>query len=111
MFIPIILPGLLPPLVLGQSQGATGVIEGTVTDESGAPLPGVIVTLVNTATNFEQELVTDARGQFRGVLLPLGPYRVIASLEGFKTLVRDGLQLTVGQTITLRLVLQLAIEE
>ncbi len=77
-----------------QSQATTGVIEGTVQDESGAVLPGVTITLLNTATDFEQVLVTDARGRFRGVLLPLGPYRVTAQLEGFKTWVRDGLELT-----------------
>ncbi|MEM7583381.1 MAG: carboxypeptidase regulatory-like domain-containing protein [Acidobacteriota bacterium] len=91
------------PAVLGQSQATTGVIEGTVVDESGAVLPGVTVTLTNTATNYEQTLITDSRGRFRGVLLPLGPYRVTAALEGFATLVREGIELAVGQTINLRL--------
>lgn len=94
-----------------QSQATTGVIEGTVSDESGAVLPGVTVTLRNTATNFEQVLITDARGRFRGVLLPLGPYRVSASLEGFTTLVREGLNLSVGQTINLSLVLTISAVE
>ena len=90
----------------------TGVIEGIVDDESGAVLPGATVTLLNTATNFEKILITDSRGRFRGVLLPLGPYRVTASLEGFSTLVREGLRLTVGQTIHLPLTLKIAhIEE
>ena len=103
---------VLPPHAQAQSQATTGVIEGTVSDESGAVLPGVTVALVNTATNFEQVLVTDARGRFRGVLLPLGPYRVTASLEGFATLVREGLEVTLGTTINLRLTLQIsAVEE
>ncbi len=98
----------LAPSLFGQSQATTGVIEGTVSDESGAVLPGVTVTLTNTATNFEKVLVTDARGRFRGLLLPLGPYKVTASLEGFATLVREGLELDLGETINLRLTLKVA---
>ena len=102
---------ILTPAARAQSQATTGVIEGTVFDESGAVLPGVTVTLANTATGFEQILVTDSRGRFRGVLLPLGPYKVTAALEGFTTLVREGLQLTVGQTINLVLTLQVSAVE
>lgn len=101
----------LAPSLLGQSQATTGVIEGTVTDESGAVLPGVTVTLRNTATNYDQVLITDSRGRFRGLLLPLGPYRVTASLEGFATLVREGIELTVGRTINLKLQLQVSATE
>ena len=104
-----LLLALLPASGLfAQAQATTGVIEGTVSDESGAVLPGVTVTLTNTATNFQQVLITDARGRFRGVLLPLGPYRVSAALEGFSTLVRDGLQVTVGAVINLRLTLAIS---
>ncbi len=93
-------------LAWAQSQATTGVIQGQVTDEAGSPLPGAVVVILNTATNFEISLVTDAEGRFRGLLLPLGPYRVRASLDGFATVVRDGLQLTVGRTIDLDLVLK-----
>src|SRR5712692_9369089 len=91
-----------------QSQATTGIIEGTVTDATGAALPGATVSLKNTATNFEQTVTTDREGRFRGVLLPLGPYRVTVTLQGFATLVRDGVSLAVGQTITLPLRLELA---
>ncbi|HEV7502754.1 MAG TPA: carboxypeptidase-like regulatory domain-containing protein, partial [Vicinamibacteria bacterium] len=92
--------GLALP-VLAQSQATTGVIEGTIVDESGAPAPGASVTVRNTATNFERALTTDAQGRFRGLLLPLGPYRVTVALTGFATLVRDGINLAVGQSVTL----------
>jgi len=90
----------LPILVFAQSQATTGVIEGTVVDSSGAVLPGVTVTMKNTATNYEQTAVTDKEGRFRGVLLPLGPYQVSATLEGFATQVQKGFNLQVGQTLT-----------
>ncbi len=99
---------LFSPVAWAQSQATTGTIDGIVQDESGAVLPGATITVTNTATNFEKVLVTDGSGRFRGVLLPLGPYKVTAALEGFATLVRDGLNLGVGQTISLRLSMQVA---
>jgi hypothetical protein len=96
------------PILLAQSQATTGVIQGTVTDPNGGALPGVAVALRNVATNFEQDVTTDREGRFRGVLLPLGPYRLTVSAQGFRTLVREGLQLEVGQTINLALRLELA---
>jgi hypothetical protein len=91
-----------------QSQATTGVIEGIVSDSAGAPLPGASVAIRNTATNFEKTTVTGPDGRFRGLALPLGPYRVTASLSGFATLVREGLDLAVGQTINLTLTLSLS---
>jgi hypothetical protein len=105
--IALLASGLAAP-VLAQSQATTGVIEGTVVDESGAPVPGASVTIRNTATNFERAVTSDAGGRFRGLLLPLGPYRVTAALPGFATLVRDGINLAVGQTINLDLRLKVS---
>ncbi|HEV7920062.1 MAG TPA: carboxypeptidase regulatory-like domain-containing protein [Thermoanaerobaculia bacterium] len=99
---------LLPLSLFAQSQATTGVIEGTVVDGSGAALPGVTVTLRNTATNFEQTQVTDSAGRFRGVLLPLGPYEVSASLEGFGKYIARGIDLGVGETRTLPVTLKQA---
>ena len=103
-----VIVALAPGVALAQSQATTGVIEGTVSDASGGPLPGASVAIRNTATNFERTSVTGADGRFRGLALPLGPYRVTAKLAGFGTLVRDGLDLAVGQTINLTLTLSLS---
>src|SRR5947209_9357514 len=86
--------------VIAQSQATTGVIEGTGVDATGAVLPGVTVSLRNTATNFVQVDVSDSTGRYRGVLLPLGPYEVKATLEGFAPQLVKGLDLGVGQTLT-----------
>ena len=75
---------LVPALALAQSQATTGVIEGTVSDPTGAPIPGATVVVKNTATNLERTLATDADGRFRALLLPLGPYRVTVSLGGLR---------------------------
>ncbi len=91
-----------------QSQATTGVIEGTVVDPSNAVLPGASVALRNTATNFEKRETTDSTGRFRALLMPLGPYRITVSLPGFTTLVREGVTLSLGQTVTLLMTLQLS---
>ncbi len=91
--------------VLAQSQATTGVIQGTVTSEGNA-VAGASVVLTNTATNFEKSLVTDGAGRFRGLLLPLGPYRIVVAADGFANLTREGVQLGVGQTVDVDLALQ-----
>ena len=99
-FLAFCLLSLLPVLAIAQSQATTGVIEGVVTDSTGGVLPGVTVTLRNTATNYEQVQVTDSGGRFRGLLLPLGPYEAKATLQGFATQTVKGLDLGLGQTLT-----------
>ena len=65
-------------------------------------LPGATVTLRNTATNFEQTVTSGTDGRFRGLLLPLGPYRVTRRpRRASPPLVREGIDLAVGQTINL----------
>src|SRR5204863_3266035 len=105
-FLAILL--LLPLGLFAQSQATTGVIEGVVADASGAALPGVTMTVHNTATNYEVTVVTDSAGRFRAVLLPLGPYEVTAALQGFATVVQKGLDLGVGQTLTVPITLKQA---
>ncbi len=98
----------LAPRALAQSQATTGLIEGTVSDASGGRLPGAAVTLVNTGTNFTRDLVTDSDGRFRGLLLPLGTYRLTVALAGFSTYTQEGIELVVGQTANIPIVLQLS---
>ena len=83
---------------LAQSQGANGAIEGTVSDSSGGVLPGVTVTVTNVDTGTERSIVTNEKGLYRAPLLPLGKYRVVAELQGFKKFEQKDVQLSVGQT-------------
>ncbi|HEY6064719.1 MAG TPA: carboxypeptidase-like regulatory domain-containing protein, partial [Thermoanaerobaculia bacterium] len=91
-----------------QTQATTGVISGTVVDPSDAALPGASVVIRNTATNFEKTETTDTTGRFRAILLPLGPYRITASIPGFTTVIREGVTLSVGQEVNLKLQLQIS---
>jgi hypothetical protein len=95
-------------LVFAQSQANTGTIEGIVNDPSGRAVAGTSVTVTNVGTNFSRALTTDGEGRFRALLLPLGPYKVTAKAPNFGTLVREGLDLAVGQTISLTLTLNIS---
>ena len=95
-------------VVFAQSQANTGNIEGIVNDPSGRALAGAQVTVTNLGTNFTRALTSDAEGRFRALLLPLGPYKVTVKATNFGTLVRQGLDLAVGQTISLSLTLNIS---
>jgi carboxypeptidase family protein/TonB-dependent receptor-like protein len=79
------------------AQDTTGTILGTITDASGAVLPGVTVTVKNTDTSQSRTIVSDAAGRYRMPLLPPGHYEVTAQIQGFQTMVRSGITVTVGQ--------------
>lgn len=85
----------LPATVFAQEA----VLTGTITDSTDAVLPGVTVTAVNEATGNNYETVTDAAGLYR---IPVrgGVFKVTANLAGFGEVMRAGVQLLVGQTIT-----------
>ena len=68
-----------------QAQGTTADILGRVTDSSGGVLPGVTVTIVNTATRDTRTQVTNETGDYVFNLLPIGPYTVTIELQGFQT--------------------------
>ena len=84
-----------------QTQITTGIIQGSVTDVTGASLPGVGVEARNLETNQGRTLVTESDGRYVFLQLPPGPYRVTFTLSGFATLVQENVQLTVGQAVTL----------
>jgi len=71
------------------AQSAGGNIYGTVTDESGAVLPGANVTVRSTATNATRTTVAGSQGEFRFLNLDAGTYKVTVSLQGFATVNRD----------------------
>src|SRR5690348_7814269 len=84
---------LAAPAARAQSQ--TGSITGTVTDSSGAVLPGVSVSVSGeTLIGGVQTQVTDAKGTYRFDRLPPGSYNVKFELQGFKTVARQGIQIS-----------------
>ena len=83
------------------AQGAgSGTITGTVTDPSGSVVPGANVVLRNTGTGFERRTATNDAGIYQAPFLEPGPYDVRAGKPGFSTVLRKGLDLQVGQTLS-----------
>ncbi|HVG25054.1 MAG TPA: TonB-dependent receptor [Thermoanaerobaculia bacterium] len=69
------------------AQTSTGNIYGTITDSSGATLPGATVTL--SGGGLQQTFITEANGEFHFLRLPPGRYRLGATLEGMGSTARD----------------------
>ena len=87
-------------LVLAASlhaQVATGTILGNVKDNSGAPVPGALVTATNVDTQSSRTTTTDGDGQYALPLLPVGNYKVEVTLTGFKNFSQTGILLEVGR--------------
>jgi hypothetical protein len=77
------------------------VLEGTVTDQSGAVIRGAKVQLLEVNTGISQEQVTNSNGYYYLSGLAVGRYKVTASSSAFTTKVVDNVVLQVGQTRTL----------
>lgn len=80
-------------------QALTATVLGAVTDTSGAALPGATVEVKHVATGVAQTFTTDESGRYRASALPIGEYEVRASLDGFQTVVRSGINLSVGSEL------------
>lgn len=93
---------VLPVLVYAQEA-----IIGTVTDSTGAVLPGVTVTATLEATGNTFVSVTDERGAYR-VPVRNGVFRITAELSGFSVVTRTGVEVLVGQQPVLNLGMQLS---
>src|SRR5712691_12590018 len=89
------------------AQATTAQVSGTVKDQSGAVLPGVEVTVTQTATGGKRSTVTNETGNYVLASLPLGPYMLEASLPGFKAYVQTGIVLQVDASPTINVVLQI----
>lgn len=86
-----------------QTQITAGTIQGTVTDQAGAVVPGANVEVKNLETNLVRTFTTDEDGRFVALQLPPGHYTVTVTKQGFATIVQDNFPLTVGQTVPLNL--------
>ena len=76
------------------SQTQLATVSGTITDPSGAVVPGVSVTIVNQGTGLKRSALTDTAGEYRFAGLPTGIYYVRLEKTGFQSQVRQGIELT-----------------
>ena len=88
-------------------QATTGSIKGEVVDQAQSPLAGVHITLVSEQLQGDREFDTLEDGRFRFYALPPGMYEMQIAKDGFKTILRKGLDISIGRAITLQLVMEL----
>ena len=91
---------------VARAQSAGGHITGVITDEQGQPVPNVFVTAHGTEQS--RRMKTNAKGEFVLHDLVAGRYVLTAALDGYTTVVRNGLMVRVGKTASLPLVMKIA---
>ncbi len=105
-------PKFLLPIILftlasiSQAQPVTAAISGKVEDMSGAVVSGATITVKNLETGAVRIVTSDDTGNFKALSLPLGLQEVKAEKPGFKTQIRTGINLEVGQLAVVNLQLQ-----
>src|SRR5882762_4320374 len=83
------------------AQTFRGGINGTVTDQSGAVVPGAAVEALDTATGISHKTISSSAGEFAFQDLPLGSYSITVSATGFKAEKVSGVPVTAGVIYTL----------
>lgn len=85
----------------------TGQLTGTVTDKDKAPLPGVSVTISSPSLMLPQmATVSNENGLYRFFSLPSGTYKVTFEIQGFRSVVREGIIIGAARTVMLDMVLE-----
>jgi hypothetical protein len=100
---------LVPSLAAAQTVSATtGALNGRVTDNTGAVLPGVTVTLTSPSMMGARTATTNEEGQYRFPAVPPGVYTITYELAGFSTVKREEIRVTLGFTATVNVELGVA---
>ncbi len=106
-FALITMCALLLLVVSAPAQEVTGSMQGTVTDPSGAVVPGAHLILTGTTLIGSKEADTNAQGEYHFANLPPGVYSIKVTAKGFEILQRGNLDVEVGKLPTINLQLQL----
>jgi hypothetical protein len=72
-----------------QSTSNSGTITGTVTDPTGAVVPGATVTIHNPVSQYERSVTTDKTGHFQFPNVPFNPYHLTVTMSGFSNAAQD----------------------
>jgi hypothetical protein len=104
VLLSVVILALAAPLA--RAQATRGTLLGTVVDQSGAALPGATVTATETRTNVSVSTVTNSTGNYTFPNIVDGIYDVKAELQGFSTVVREGVRVAVNTSVRIDLSLQ-----
>ena len=104
-----VLVAVLVALVVTSPLAAqeTALMVGTVSDASGAVIPGARITFAHLATGTEYNVTTNETGNFRSPPLRIGEYIVVAEAEGFKQYSGSGINLSINDTRELNITLEI----
>jgi len=102
----VLLLGVFLPLVSMQGQTERGAITGTVSDASGAAVPGAEITVTNIATNIRTSTTSTGTGTYRVTNLPPGIYNIASTKEGFKQALIDNVRVPVSGTVNVDVALE-----
>jgi hypothetical protein len=105
-FLMLALAGYVMLLSVGQAQNTGATVAGTVTDPQGNAVPDANVVLTSSTTNVPFTTKTNGSGIYRITGLLPGSYRANVAHEGFKSTVKDGIDLHVDDQISLDFSLQ-----
>jgi hypothetical protein len=89
------------------AQTDRGIINGTITDSSGAGIPGATVAVTNVATGVGFGTESTSTGDFTVPNLPVGTYSLRVTRDGFKAAVRNDILVTAGGTVTANVLMEL----
>src|SRR5215472_5658310 len=90
------------------SAQSTATLEGTITDASGAVVPGAKIVVHNQGTAEERNVESDSAGVYLVPSLPVGTYRVNVTAPGMQSLVANNIPLEVGRTVQQNFTLRVA---
>lgn len=96
--------------IFAQAQASSADLVGTVVDPSGAVIPGATVTARSSATNISKTTTSDEGGEFKLIGLPPGDYEISAEAKTFKKTVISPVKLTVGQSASIEIKLEIGTE-
>lgn len=91
--------------ILGQE--VTGIIDGRVRDKSGSAVAAAEVVATESGTGVQRKVTCDADGGFTLTALPIGRYRLVARHAGFKEAIRTGVELHIGDHLSLEIPLEM----
>jgi Carboxypeptidase regulatory-like domain len=91
---------------IAAAQVTTGTISGTVSDSSGAVVPGATLILRSVEKGISRTVSSDASGHYRAPDLELGSYEITVEAAGFQSVIRSGITLTVGREAVVDFTLQ-----
>ncbi len=101
---------LLPIMVLSLAAtcfAQTATLTGRVTDSTESVIPGTKITITNEATAAAREGESNQTGYYTVPLLPPGQYHIVVEQDGFKTIIRDGINLEVDQRAEINFVMEI----